>query len=147
MISSLLGRTLYLDANVFIYAVELFPAYERVSREVLGVLDAGKANGITSALTLAEILPGCLKSKNADGERAYLGMISNRPHFQVVPVSEDILIHAARIRANSTLKLLDAIHVATAVRSGCDLLLTNDKAMRQVTEIEVILLDDLDEPA
>ena len=64
--------------------------------------------------------------------------------LQIIPVSRDILVAAARLRAETNMKLPDAIHAATAQFTGCDQFLTNDArvpsipglAIRQLSELE-----------
>ena len=41
------------------------------------------------------------------------------------------------------LKGMDSIHVATSIYFGCDIFLTNDSQLRQITETNVVLVDDL----
>ena len=38
---------------------------------------------------------------------------------------------------------MDSIHLATAIVYGCDVFLTNDKQLKQVEEINVLLVDEL----
>ncbi len=106
LIDRLAGGTAYLDANVFIYAIERVPE---------------------------------LFSLVAD----YMAAIQPQQSLQVVPVSREILVAAARRRTASRLKLPDAIHAATAVQSGCSHLVTNDARFRVVSEVEVIVLGEL----
>jgi len=40
------------------------------------------------------------------------------------------------------LKLADAMQIATALHAGADLFLTNDKQLKQLTEIPVAVLDE-----
>jgi predicted nucleic acid-binding protein len=48
----------------------------------------------------------------------------------VLSVERTILIEAARLQARLVLRLPDAIHVATAVAAGCDVVLSNDRRLR-----------------
>ena len=41
------------------------------------------------------------------------------------------------------IKGMDSIHLATAIVYGCDVFLTNDKQLKQVQEINVLLVDEL----
>jgi predicted nucleic acid-binding protein len=50
---------------------------------------------------------------------------------------------AARLRATHRLKTPDALQVAVASQAGCEAFLTNDRALRRVTEINVLVLADL----
>lgn len=61
----------------------------------------------------------------------------------IVPLDRSLAGHAASIRANYNLTLVDSIIVATAIMSGCDALIGNDKACAQrVTEIPYIYLEE-----
>ena len=51
---------------------------------------------------------------------------------------------AAEARARYNLALTDAFQVAVALGAGCDAILTNDLGMRRVTELTVLVLDDLE---
>ena len=59
-------------------------------------------------------------------------------------LTTDVAKRAAQIRAKySGIKAMDALQLASAIISGCDVFLTNDKQLRQVDEIQVLLVDDL----
>ena len=50
---------------------------------------------------------------------------------------------AAEIAATASMKLIDALHVATAISSGCKFFLTNDRGIRSSEQLEVIVLSTL----
>ena len=50
---------------------------------------------------------------------------------------------AARVRAETGLKIPDALHAATALRAGCALFITNDTDFRRMQELPVVVLNDL----
>jgi predicted nucleic acid-binding protein len=54
-----------------------------------------------------------------------------------LPVTEPIALEAARLRAAYRLRTLDAFHVATALASRADVIVTNDKRLYRV-EVEGI---------
>lgn len=56
-----------------------------------------------------------------------------------VPLAEQ----AADLRARYNLRTPDAVQIATAIDTGCDAFLTNDIALKRVTEICVIVLSEL----
>ena len=71
-------------------------------------------------------------------------MLQSGDALRLVPVSRPILIDAAALRAkHSALKLPDAIHVATARASGCEVLLTNDRALTGSPGLQVKLCSEL----
>jgi predicted nucleic acid-binding protein len=124
------GRRLYLDANVFVYIVEGFEMYKEALGALLRDMDEGRVVAITSELTLAEVLVKPIQTGRADLVRAYETMISPGRGREIMPVSRDILREAARLRASTSLRLPDAIHVATAKLSNCHSVITNDAGIR-----------------
>jgi predicted nucleic acid-binding protein len=50
---------------------------------------------------------------------------------------------AARLRAETGMKLIDSLHYATALKAGCKFFLSNDKGIRSTPNLEVILIEDL----
>ena len=61
-----------------------------------------------------------------------------------VPADDIITKKAAEIRSKyNRIKGMDSIHIATAIKSGCDLFLTNDKQLKQISEIHVLLVSEL----
>ena len=55
------------------------------------------------------------------------------------------LTKAAQIRAEyKGFKAMDALQIATACLSGCDLFLTNDKQLKQFKEVKCITVAELD---
>ena len=124
------GRHVYLDTNIFIYAVEGLAEHAPVLGGLFDLLAAGEVRGTTSELTLAEALAKPLENNRDDVARIYQEMLTSSGWLAVVPIDRLILVEAARLRAKSRLRLPDAIHVATAARAGCSLLLSNDRRLR-----------------
>jgi predicted nucleic acid-binding protein len=126
----------YLDANVFIYAIEGSPDVADLLRELFELFRAQKGVGVTSELTLAEVLPGA-----SDIERRnYLKLIVWSRIFDLQPVSRDILIETAEYRKHAGKpKLPDAIHVVTAIRAGCGTILSADFRLRLPDGLSVLV--------
>lgn len=141
--SQVVGQKLYLDTNIFIYALEEIDPWGEVTKKILGAIDAGDCLAATSELTLAECLVKPLELGRTEIAQMYLDFLQNRRSLEVVPVSRPILTEAARLRAVSRLRLPDAIHAATAVRQGCTRLVTNDQRFHAVPGIQALLLKDL----
>jgi predicted nucleic acid-binding protein len=51
-------------------------------------------------------------------------------------------IRAAALRAGAGFKLPDAIIIATAIETGCDVIVSRDGGWRRITEIPIVNLDD-----
>jgi predicted nucleic acid-binding protein len=125
----------YLDANVFIYALE---GNADVAERLLHLFDrfrVGRGIGVTSELTLAGVLPNTSSGQRQD----YLDMIVWSRIFDLRPVSQDILIETARYRENSGMpRLPDAIHVVTAIRTQCRTVLSADLRLKLPAGYSVI---------
>ncbi|CUS34801.1 Ribonuclease VapC (fragment) [Candidatus Nitrospira nitrosa] len=106
-------------------------------------LDHGKLTAVTSELTLAEVLVKPLLDHHTERQAAYLHALQPSTSLQIVPVSRDILIAAAHLRANAHLKLPDAIHAATAQQTSCDQFLTNDARIPALPGLVILRLSDL----
>lgn len=143
-VDDLTGRRVYLDANVFIYAINLFPPFASVISALFAASDAGRITPVTSELTAAELLVKPFRDADAGHEAACRAMLFGSARLEVAPVTRDLLIESARLRATSGLKLPDAIHLATAALARCDAMLTNDARFRAAgPSLEVVLLTEL----
>jgi predicted nucleic acid-binding protein len=98
---------------------------------------------VTSELTLAEVLVGPLKTGNVAIQQTYRSFLTSTATVEVPPVSRDILEESAQLRANTKLKLPDAIHLATALRFRCDSFLTNDDIFRTLGLPQIKMLADV----
>lgn len=125
-LSDIEGSRIYIDTNLFIYAVEGTDEREHSARSIFALIDAGQASGVTSEITLAECLVVPYREGNVRAQTVYERALVSRPGLEVVPVSRAILRTAAALRANAAIRLPDAIHLATAVTTGCNLVISND---------------------
>lgn len=138
------GDRLYVDTNLFIYAVEQVMPFAPQVQTLLHAADQGDVTLVTSLLTLAETLVMPYRQKNGRLISAYRELFTFPPSgLAVVPPDAAILEQAARLRAmTSGLYLPDAIHVATAQSEHCDLFVTNDVRLKAAPGIMVTLLSD-----
>ena len=143
LLEALQGNRIYLDTNIWIYALEGYAEFRSELVQLFAQMQGGAMTGITSELTLAELLVKPYQDKDLTQQNQYKKAIDNRNNLIVIPVLRDILIDAAAIRANTQLKLPDAIHAATALRTDCTTFLTNDRQFKKLINIPVLLLSDV----
>jgi predicted nucleic acid-binding protein len=136
-VAKTVGPRVYLDSNFFIYALEDVEPWARIARKILIALDAGECVAVTSELSLAECLVKPLELGREEVAKAYLGLLTDRRSLSVVPVTREILVEAARLRATSRIKLPDAIHASTALQGKCSSFVTNDDRLK-IEGIEVV---------
>ena len=142
-VSDLLGRRIYLDANIVVYGIEGYAMYAALLRALLTAMDTGEILAVTSELTLAEVLVKPKRDANDPLQRAYRAFLQPTPALHIIPITRAVLEDAATIRASDAVKLPDAIHLATAAQQGCDAFLTNDRALGSVPFANVRLISGL----
>jgi predicted nucleic acid-binding protein len=142
--SALAGhRLVALDTSVWIYHFEGSTAFGRAADGVLEAVAQGQVGAVASELVLLELLVAPLRKGAQDvADEVELALL-HFPHLRLVPVTRDVLVRAAEIRARYGLRTPDAIMLATAVESGATLAVTNDDAWRKMKAIDVVLLADL----
>ena len=124
------GGRVYLDTNIFIYAQERLEPYAAAISKLFQAIAAGGQEGATSELTLAECLVKPIANQDVELAALYRETLVTSDTLWVLPVTRDVLIRAAQLRATHRLRLPDAIHASTAIEGGCATLLTNDGRFR-----------------
>lgn len=139
LIERLGARRVYIDSNIFIYAFESYPDFAECVDILRGLVD-DKLEGVTSEIAFIEILPKPVHGGRADLADAYLKTMISAAGLALVPVGRDVLLRAVTLRAAARLNSMDAIHIATALDTGCDVLLTSDLRLRTPPQLETIYL-------
>ena len=137
------GTRLYLDANIFIYFVEGHAAFASSLGLLFQRIDDDSVIAVTSEMTLAEVLVKPFADSKPHIAELYAQILAVGSQVQIVPVSRDILLSSARLRAQWGGKLFDAVHVATAMQSSCDILLTEDRSIRTPSGLAVVRIGQM----
>jgi predicted nucleic acid-binding protein len=136
-----MSTRVYLDANVFVAAFETAGARSDHAWWILEAIDDGELLGLTSELTLSEILIGPMQDGDDELVERYQTIVSHADGFEVAPVDRGTLIEAARLRTERrSLKLPDAIHVATARLGGCQLIVSDDRRLPFAPGVQIVNL-------
>jgi predicted nucleic acid-binding protein len=136
-------RRIGIDTSPFIYHVENHPTYSTASDRVFRWITSGASLGITSTLTMTEVLVLPHRDGRADAAESIFANLIQMANIEWISPSLGIADHAARARAGYRLRTLDAIQLATALTREATGFITNDKIFRRVTDLEVLLLDDV----
>jgi len=135
-------KKLGIDSSPIIYFVEAHPRYDAPVTEIFSLIAQGTVEGFTSVISLSEVLIHPLRIQNTALAQQYRDLLLNSDNFTCLPIDDQIAELGAQLRVKYQIRIPDALQIATAVTSQCDALLTNDKALRQVQELQVIVLDD-----
>lgn len=139
-------RLVAVDTMVFIYYLEDVRPRADLLQPLFEAWEAGTHLGVTSVLTVLEIMVRPLRLHRPDAAQAYRDQIAGYPGLTLVPLDLAVGEEAARLRASYHLSTPDAIQVASALVARASVFLTNDQRLARVPDLEIVLLDDLTGP-
>jgi predicted nucleic acid-binding protein len=127
---------IYLDSAVIIYLIEYVAPYASALEARLAEPDTIQ---VCSDLSRLE----CRMKPIRDREMALLTAFDS--YFseiivEIIPLSRQVIDQATELRARYGFRTPDAIHLAAALVSGCDLFLTNDHRLDKCTDMRVEVL-------
>ena len=132
-----------LDSSIFIYHLEDHPRYSPLTEIIFNALERGANKGITSYLTLMEILVKPKTEGLFQVVRDYEYYLATFPNLTFYEMGLEVAQKASDLRAEERIKAPDAIQLATAMLYGVTGFLTNDKVFERVKGIDILLLDKL----
>jgi predicted nucleic acid-binding protein len=133
----IVGRRIYLDTNIIVYAVEEPVPLTKGQAALFDAIDDGSIQAFTSELALAECLVHPLAANDTRLASAYERFLGSETELELVPLDRHILIAAAHFRALTKMKLPDAIHVASAMSRGATVFLTADRRIKAPPELRI----------
>lgn len=134
---------LFLDTAPIIYFVEQNPRYLDRTEYIFSAIDNGQLTAVTSPITLSECLVFPYRSGDEKLKADFVDLLVRGRHTQFTLIDEMIGQRAAELRANYNLSLTDALQIAAALDQGCQAFLTNDRQLSRVTEIRIVVIEDL----
>ncbi|GBC82614.1 tRNA(fMet)-specific endonuclease VapC [bacterium HR10] len=132
-----------LDTAPIIYFVKAHPRYDAVMTEVFRRIADGTITGVTSVITLTEVLVHPLRQGRRELQLEYRDLLLQSANFEIVPLDVAAAERAADLRARYNVRTPDALQLAAALAAGCDAFLTNDASLKRVTEIKVLVVAEL----
>lgn len=134
-------KKVFLDTAPIVYYLEnnesYYPKMKKFWKE------CGNCDYVTSAVTVTEYLTYPYQQNNIRLINAFYGFVDGMD-IEVRCIDMAIAEKAAQIRAEYRgFKSMDALQLASACLSGCDLFLTNDKQLRQFKELKCITVEEL----
>jgi len=136
-------RRLGLDTAPIIYFVEGNADFHAVCVPFFAAIDDGQIEAFTSTIAMTETLVHPLRANDIARAAAFRDLLTTGPGISTIPLSATIAERAAQLRADHNLRTPDAIQIATALATGCDAFLTNDVKLKRITQLRVIVVDDL----
>lgn len=137
-------QRLYLDTAPLIYYFEEYPSYISKMDRIFDLIGTSRVATFSAVHILTEVMVKPLQTGNHELAQEYRDILVNSDAYTLVPVTLPIAESAAVLRARYNLRTPDALHVATAISTGCDALLTNDAGLKRVQELPILVLDELE---
>ena len=131
-----------LDTMVLIYLLEDHPVYADRCEQLLRWASESKFSGVISPITMAELLVKPLEAGRKDLADKYKNTLRNLPNIDLCECSWKTGVMAGALRAKYKMALPDMVQVALAMEHG-EVLVTNDKALKKISEVTVVLLSEI----
>ncbi len=132
-----------LDSMCFLYQFIDHPQYEPLTNIIFELLEENKIQAVTSTISLVEVFVRAEKLNDrlliTEYEKFFYGL----PNLDIVDIDWSMARLTAKLRAiYNGIKTPDALQLAAALMKNCSIFLTNDKKLKKVKEIKVMVLGD-----
>ena len=136
-------NTIFIDTAPIIYYIEAHPQFGPLAKEVVDALQPGTLIAFSSVITLAEVLPKPIQKGKEELATKFTDFLRKGRNINLIEISTDIAEKAGRSRGKyPMLRALDAIQLSTAIEEEVDAFLTNDKKLKRIREVKVLILND-----
>ena len=131
---------IYLDSNVFIYAVLDKGKKGEYCKKLLEAVALKQINAFTSVLTWDEVVFSLRKHVPVEEVVKQSNKFLKFPNLFFLEVNIDIIEKAEQIWINYKLKPRDAIHVATAMISNIKKIASDDSYFDKIKDVKRVFL-------
>ncbi len=135
-------KKIFLDTAPIIYYLQFNPEW---TQRTVNYFDFYFVNGyefVTSVITYSEFLTQPFRKKDYAAVNKFKNFLTYLS-CKIVRINLPVAHLSAKLRAKyGFLRTPDALQLASAIVSGCSRFLTNDRRLKQVSEITVVTLED-----
>ena len=129
-----------IDTVAFIYHLEENHKYLPFTNVLFEMVENGVIKGITSTITIMEILVKPEKEENERAIQEYKFILQTFPNLKIKPIDFHTAEKAAELRAKYRIKPADALQLGAALVENANAFVTNDEKLKQVEEIKTIIM-------
>jgi len=126
-----MGVTAVLDTNIFLNVKNQEGPYLEPSRWVLDAVDDGRIQAVVSVVSIAEICSGYYSAEDEGGKQEFITHLVSSKGFTIVELDLKLADTAGMIRAETGLRLPDAIIVASGLAKGASYIVTHDEEFKR----------------
>jgi len=142
LVDELQGVRVCMDTAPIIYFIEKNPKYLGVLKPVFLEIDSGRIEAITFTITLLEVLVHPFRTKNDILAEKYRDILLYSGGLTTFEIFHEVSEMSSKLRAKYSIRTPDAIQIAVGLLYRASKFLTNDSALKKVSDIDVLVLDD-----
>ena len=142
VLNRLAGQRVYFDTNVFIYFLDRGMFFDVVA-PLLSACAEGRMTGCTGDAAVAETMVMPYRHNNMAKTAQFKAFFSLEGFLTVHSHTAQTFDLAAQFAGTRNMRLIDALHYATALQAGCRFFITNDAGIKSTDELEVIQIKAL----
>ena len=138
-----MGMKIGLDTNIFLAIRNREPNYlickkiiDAIQIEKETTTNQMKMNGFLSTIVVAEILVGFYKKRDLVQLNEFLTVINK--YYTIIPVSLEISNESAQLRAETEIKLPDALIAISYQQAKVDIFISNDFKLKKKLGFDVL---------
>lgn len=136
-------NTLFIDTAPVIYFIEAHPQFGPLAKEAINTFQSGSISAFSSVITLTEVLSKPSETGDEALANKFAEFLKHGRNLTLLEVTLSIAERAGRLRGRyKDIKTIDSLQIATAIDVGADAFLTNDKKLKKIEELKVIVLKD-----
>jgi len=133
-------KSIIIDTCIFIYQFENHPKFSKLTHKIFTHLEKKNSVGYISTISLLEILIKPKKEKQYPLALQYKFLLAESSYLKMVDITVKIADLAADVRAKYNLSTPDSIIIATGLYQTATGLITANKRLAKVKEIDVFVL-------
>ncbi len=135
-------KKVFLDTAPLIYFLDEDANFGEKMRCILETVLGTDRKVVSSVITCDEYLVYPFRTNNQEKIDVFFEFTKDCS-IDLTPITVEIATRAASIRAKyEHFKPMDALQLAVAAETGCDVFLTNDKQLKQFEEIRCITVEE-----
>jgi predicted nucleic acid-binding protein len=135
-------KKVFIDTSPFIYLLE---DHEEYADQVANFIKYCTTNDIVLSTSVITHMEFCVKPyqlNRHDVITAFEELLTELD-ISLVKVTQKVADTAAKLRSKyKGLKGMDALQISAAINSKCDHFMTNDRRLKQIDEISIMLIND-----
>ena len=135
LVDELQGVRVCMDTAPIIYFIEKNPKYLGVLKPVFLEIDTGRIEAITSTITLLEVLVHPFRTKNDILAEKYRDILLYSGGLTTFEIFHEVSEMSSKLRAKYSIRTPDAIQIAVGLLYRASKFLTNDSALKKVSDI------------